>query len=427
MEKIVSLAKRRGFIFPGSEIYGGLSGTWDYGPLGVALKNNIRREWWKMFVEDRDDMFGVESTILMNANVWEASGHAKNFVDPMVDCRACKMRWRADKIDFEKGCPNCQARDFTEARQFNMMFKTFVGPVEDAATMTFLRPETAQGMFVNFKNVVDSMHPKLPFGIAQIGRAFRNEVTPGNFIFRTREFEQMEIEYFIKPDDWQTSFEYWLSQMRKWLERIGITKGTKEREVPAKERAHYSQRTVDIDFEFPFGKEELCGIAYRADFDLKNHSQVSGADLSYTDDETNTKFIPHVIEPTFGVDRTVLAMLVAAYKEDGERIVLALAPRFAPIKVAVFPLLANKPALVKKAQEVRQLLITNDKLLPVAWDDRGNIGKRYWSQDEIGTPWCVTADFQTLEDNTVTVRDRNTTKQERMKIAALQEFFTARL
>jgi glycyl-tRNA synthetase len=427
MDKIVALAKRRGFIFPGSEIYGGLAGTWDYGPLGVLLKNNIRREWWKMFVEERDDMFGIESAILMNSRVWEASGHLQNFADPLVDCRACKMRWRQDKIDPQKGCPNCGSRDLTEARMFNMMFKTFAGPVEEEAAVTFLRPETAQGMFVNFKNVLDSMRPKLPFGIAQIGKAFRNEVTPGNFIFRTGEFEQMEIEYFIKPDDWQASFEYWLGEIRQWFSRIGITNGVTEREVPAEERAHYSQRTVDIDFDFPFGREELYGIAYRADFDLKAHSQFSGADLSYYDDASGIRFIPHVIEPTFGVDRTFLALLLSAYREDKDRTVLALLPHLAPVKVAVFPLLANKPALVAKAQEVRKLLITNHRLLPVAWDDRGNIGKRYFSQDEIGTPWCVTIDFQTLEDDTVTIRDRDTTKQERIKTKDLPDFFTQRL
>jgi glycyl-tRNA synthetase len=427
MDKIVALAKRRGFIFPGSEIYGGLAGTWDYGPLGVLLKNNIRREWWKMFVEERDDMLGIESAILMNSRVWEASGHLKNFADPLVDCRKCKMRWRQDKIDPQKGCPNCGSRDLTEARLFNMMFKTFSGPVEGEAAVTFLRPETAQGMFVNFKNVLDSMRPKLPFGIAQIGKAFRNEVTPGNFIFRTREFEQMEIEYFIKSDDWQASFEYWLGQMRQWLSRVGIKSGITEREVPVEERAHYSQRTVDIDFDFPFGREELYGIAYRTDFDLKAHSQFSGADLSYYDDASGIRFIPHVIEPTFGVDRTFLALLVSAYREDKDRTVLAFLPHLAPVKVAVFPLLANKPALVEKAQEVRKLLITNYQLLPVAWDDRGNIGKRYFSQDEIGTPWCVTIDFQTLEDDTVTIRDRDTTKQERIKTKDLAEFFTKRL
>lgn len=424
MEKIVALAKRRGFIFPGSEIYGGLGGTWDYGPLGVTLKQNIKRAWWKMFVEERDDMYGIESAILMNAKVWEASGHVKNFVDPMVDCRKCKMRWRADTINPAQGCPNCGAKDFTGARPFNMMFKTHVGPVEDAAAVAYLRPETAQGMFVNFKNVVDSMHPKLPFGIAQIGKAFRNEVTPGNFTFRTREFEQMEIEYFIKPDDWETSFEYWLGEMRRWLAYIGLSRGVHEREVPAEERAHYSMRTVDIDFDFPFGRNELYGIAYRTDFDLKNHSRCSGVDLSYIDDESKTKFIPHVIEPTFGVDRTMLALLIAAYKEKGDRTVLALPPRLAPVTAAVFPLLANKPALVEKARSIYETLKPHFR---VAWDDRGNIGKRYYSQDEIGTPWCITVDFQTLEDDTVTVRDRDTTKQERIKIGDLTDFFTDRL
>ncbi len=429
MEKIVSLAKRRGFIFPGSEIYGGLGGIWDYGPLGVALKQNIKKEWWKMFVESREDIYGIDTAILMNAKVWEASGHVKNFVDPMIDCRKCKMRFRADKLDPARGCPNCGANDFTKSRPFNMMFKTYVGPVEDAATLTYLRPETAQGMFVNFKNVLDSMHPKLPFGIAQIGKAFRNEVTPGNFIFRIREFEQMEIEYFIKPDQWQESFEYWLSEIRRWLDYLGIKKGVHEREVPREERAHYSMRTVDIEFDFPFGREELYGIAYRTDFDLKNHSKFSGVDLSYTDEESKTKFIPHVIEPTFGVDRTFLALLVSSYRQEKDRIVLSLPAKFSPIKVAVFPLLANKPALVEKARSVYSMLRNSYSKMSAAvfWDDRGNIGKRYYSQDEIGTPWCITIDFQTLDDDTVTIRDRDTTGQQRIKIEKIIDWISEKL
>jgi glycyl-tRNA synthetase len=427
MEKIVSLAKRRGFIFPGSEIYGGLGGVWDYGPLGVILKNNIKKEWWRMFVELRDDMFGLDTAILMNRRVWEASGHVENFIDPMVDCKNCKLRWRADKIDSKKGCPNCGSKSLTEPRPFNLMFKTYVGPVENEASITFLRPETAQGMFVNFKNVLSSMHPKLPFGIAQIGKAFRNEVTPGNFIFRTREFEQMEIEYFINPNNWEESFEYWVGQMRRWIEYMGLKNLVSEKEIPKEERAHYSKKTVDFEFDFPFGKEELYGIAYRTDFDLKRHSEFSGIDLYYIDDETKEKFIPHVIEPTFGVDRTILALLVSAYREEKDRVILSFPPKIAPIKVAVFPLLANKPQLVSKAKYVRELLSKNPQLLPVAWDDRGNIGKRYYSQDEIGTPWCVTIDFQTLEDDTVTIRDRDTTKQERVEIKNLSELLTKKL
>jgi len=425
MEKIVSLCKRRGFIYPGSEIYGGLAGTWDYGPLGVELKNNIKKKWWKRFVNGRDDVFGVDTAILMNAKVWEASGHLKSFVDPMVDCRKCKSRFRADKIDVKKGCPECGAKDFTDARPFNMMFKTFAGPVEDTASETYLRPETAQGMFTNFKNVVDSFHPKLPFGIAQIGKAFRNEITPGNFIFRTREFEQMEIEYFVRESDWKNVFDDWLDEMHKWTEAIGVS-NIHDREVPDEERAHYSKRTVDLDFEFPFGRDELYGIAYRTDFDLKNHAEVSGVELGYFDEEKKEKIIPHVIEPTFGVDRTVLAVLLNSYYEDdgGKRVVLKLKPGLAPYKVAVFPLLANKPQLIEKAREIYKNL---KPYFTTSWDERGNIGKRYYAQDEIGTPWCVTVDFQTLEDDTVTVRDRDMAKQERVVIKELQKYFEEKL
>jgi glycyl-tRNA synthetase len=423
MEKIVSLSKRRGFIFPGSEIYGGLSGTWDYGPLGVELKNNIKKEWWRTFVYDRDDMFGIDSAILMNAKVWEASGHLKSFIDPMIDCKKCKMRFRADKIDVKKRCPNCGARDFTEARPFNMMFKTHAGPVEDTASETYLRPETAQGIFVNFKNIVDSFHPKLPFGIAQIGKAFRNEITPGNFIFRAREFEQMEIEYFVREKDWKENFEYWLGEIRKWATSIGIGE-IYAREVPEADRAHYSRRTVDLDVNFPFGREELYGLAYRTDFDLKNHSNFSGTELTYYDEETKGKFIPHVIEPTFGVDRTFLAVIIFSYAEDGGRVVLKIPPRLAPYKVAVFPLLANKENLVKKAWGIYEKINSD---FTAAWDDRGNIGKRYYSQDEIGTPWCVTIDHQTLEDDTVTVRDRDTMAQERIPAGGLKEYLEKKL
>jgi glycyl-tRNA synthetase len=431
MERIVALAKRRGFIFPGSEIYGGLAGTWDYGPLGFELRNAVRWEWKKRFVYSRQDMFLIESAILMNRKIWEASGHVTSFVDPMVDCRNCKARFRADHIDVSGGCPECGAKDFTEVRPFNMMFRTHAGPVEDSATETFLRPETAQGMFVNFKNVLDTMHPELPFGIAQIGKAFRNEITPGNFIFRTREFEQMEIEYFVREAEWERHFEEWLSEMRAWLTALGLESAhVHEREVPAEERAHYSKRTVDIDYEFPFGASELYGIAYRTDFDLAAHAKASGADLSYFDEETRERFIPHVIEPTFGVDRTVLALLCEHYREESERVILTFPPRLAPIKVAVFPLLANKPQLVQKARAIydtlRRVLTAGQGML-IAWDDRGNIGKRYYSQDEIGTPWCVTVDFQTLEDDTVTLRDRDTMKQERVAVPDLRAYFVEKL
>lgn len=421
MEKIISLAKRRGFIYPGSEIYGGLSGTWDYGPLGVTLKNNIKNLWWKKFVEERDDMYGVDAAIIMNAKVWEVSGHVEGFSDPMVECKKCHKRFRADHIDDEK-CSECGG-DLSEPRQFNMMFKTNVGAVEDSSSVAYLRPETAQGMFVNFKNIIDSFHPRLPFGMAQIGKAFRNEITPRDFIFRVREFEQMEIEYFIKPpkDDkeWQEIFDYWVSQMHEWTDEIGLSKEhVHEFNVPKKDLAHYSKKTIDFEYDFPFGKEELYGIAYRTDFDLKNHK------LDYYDDQENKRFIPHVIEPTFGVDRTVLALLSEAYQEDevgGEtRVFLKFKPKIAPVKAAVFPLLKNKPELVKKAREVYELI--KKEIPQIMWDDNGNIGKRYRRQDEIGTPHCITIDFDTLDDETVTIRDRDTAEQKRVKIEELTDF-----
>ncbi len=430
MEKIVSLAKRRGFIFPGSEIYGGLSGTWDYGPLGTELKNLIRWEWKKRFVYARSDVFLIESGILMNSKVWEAAGHKKSFVDPMVDCKKCKSRFRADKLDVKNGCPECGAKDFTEARPFNMMFKTFVGPVEDSAAETYLRPETAQGMFVNFKNILDTMHPRMPFGMAQAGKAFRNEITPGNFIFRIREFEQMEIEWFCRENEWKKWFEYWQEQMEEWIEFLGIAKDRVHmREIPEDGRAHYSKRTNDIDYDFPFGREELYGLAYRTDFDLKKHSEKSGVDLSYYDEEKKERFIPHVIEPTFGVERTMLALLVEHYSEDGDRVFLKFPPLLAPVKIAVFPLLANKEDLVKKARTIYEELhkAFGKQGMLVSWDDRGNIGKRYYAQDEIGTPWCVTVDFQTLEDGTATVRDRDTAKQERIHVKDLESYFNSEL
>lgn len=425
MSKIVALCKRRGFIFSGSEIYGGLSGTWDYGPLGVELKNNIKREWWRHFVERRQDIYGIDSAILMNAGVWHASGHVKNFSDPMVDCKKCKSRFRADKLDLKNKCPECGAKDFTEARPFNMMFKTYAGPVEDTASVTYLRPETAQGMFINFKNIVDSMHPEIPFGIAQIGKAFRNEITPGNFIFRTREFEQMEIEYFVAEDRWEIEFDSWRYGMEDWVKFLGLDESkVSYRDVPANERAHYSKKTIDVDFEFPFGREELYGLAYRTDFDLSQHAKESKTDLSYFNESTKTRFIPHVIEPTFGIDRTVLVLLANHYKEDGDRTILSFPPRLAPKQVAVFPLLSNKSELVGKAGEVYLMLKEN---FNTVWDDRGNIGKRYYAQDEIGTPWCVTIDHKTLEDDTVTVRDRDTTKQERMASKELASYFISKL
>lgn len=418
MEKIVSLCKRRGFIFQGSEIYGGLAGTWDWGPRGVALKRNIANLWWRMFVELRDDMYGCDAAILMHPAVWEASGHVAGFSDPMVECAKCKRRFRADHIE-GSACPECGGA-LGEARQFNMMFQTKIGAVEDSSATVYLRPETAQGMFVNFKNVVDSLHPKLPFGLGQIGKAFRNEITPRDFVFRVRELEQMEVEYFVRPNEWEKSFEMWRAVMWKWMETIGIRKEqVHEHEIPDGERAHYSKRTIDFEFDYPFGRKELYGLAYRTDYDLKRHAERSGVSLEYLDEEMKEKFIPHVIEPSLGLDRTVLAVLLSAYAEDemgeGVRTVLKLKPALTPVKAAVFPLLKNKPELVAKAREIYAAL---QKEIPtVAWDDNGNVGKRYRRQDEIGTPFCITIDFQTLEDGTVTLRDRDTGKQERLSAA----------
>jgi len=412
MEKIVSLCKRRGFVFPGSEIYGGLANSFDYGPLGVELKNNIKNLWWKKFVHERDDMVGIDAALIMNPKVWEASGHLKEFSDPLVECEKCKRRFRADHIEGKK-CPDCGGK-LSEPRQFNLMLKTFLGVTEDSASTVYFRPETAQAMFVDFKNILDTTRRKLPFGIAQIGKAFRNEVTPGNFIFRTREFEQMEIEYFICEKDWEKIFDYWQKEMWSWMtDVLGLDKkDIHELDVPNSDRAHYSKKTMDFEYDFPFGKEELYGLAYRTDFDLKNHF----AEPPYEDAETGEKFYPHVIEPTFGVDRSVLAVLLDAYTEEKDRVVLKLKPSLAPYKVAVFPLLKNKPELVGKAKEVYGML---KKDFNIIFDDRGNIGKRYYSQDEIGTPFCVTIDFDTLEKGDVTVRDRDTMKQERVKISDL--------
>ena len=446
MEKIVSLCKRRGFVYPGSEIYGGLAGTWDYGPLGVELKNNIRDLWWKFFVRSRADMYGIDSAILMSPKVWEASGHVGGFSDPMISCAKCKRRFRQDQLEDQNKCPECGGK-LGDVRQFNMMFQTHVGATEDAASVSYLRPETAQGMFVNFKNVVDSFHPKLPFGIAQVGKTFRNEIAPRDFTFRAREFEIMEFEYFIRESEWEKQFEYWQKEMLRWVDAVGITgKNVHEIKVPKEELAHYSKRTVDLYFDFPFGQKELYGLAYRTDFDLKNHSTASGTELSYSDEENKTPFIPHVIEPTFGLDRTFLAVLASAYTEDemgGEsRVYLKLKPEVAPVKVAVFPLLKNKPQLVEKAREVFAGL--KKEFGAVMFDDNGNIGKRYRRQDEIGTPYCVTIDFDTIEkparpdarlndvvgqdsgrsggDNSVTIRDRDSGKQERVAVSELANY-----
>jgi glycyl-tRNA synthetase len=449
MDKVVSLCKRRGFIFPGSEIYGGLANSWDYGPLGVELKNNIKNEWWKRFVHSRTDIVGLDTALIMNTKVWEASGHLKGFVDLLVECKKCHIRFRRDENDKSQisnskpqtnsklknlKCPNCESGEITEAQQFNLMFKTFLGPVEDANSVVYFRPETAQGMFVNFKNVLETTRKRLPFGIAQIGKAFRNEITPGNFIFRTREFEQMEIEYFVKEKDWKKHFENWLEEIKKWLVDLGVSKKKIHfEEIPDDERAHYSKRTVDIEYDFPFGKEELYGLAYRADFDLKNHMEKSGQDLRYTDPETNEKILPHVIEPTWGVDRSVLAALLEAYKEEeaptaeeGEtevRVVMKFPKWLAPVKVAILPL-SKKENLSNKAKELYVDLL---KDFVCEYDETQSIGKRYRRQDEIGTPYCVTVDFDSLEDNAVTVRDRDTMKQERIKISELKNYLIQKL
>ena len=435
MEKLQSLAKRRGFIYQGSEIYGGLAGTWDYGPLGVALKNNIKESWRKKFVSSRTDMYEVDAAILMNSKVWETSGHVNTFSDPLVECPKCKNRYREDQVEESADgflhCANCDAL-LGQPRQFNMMFATKIGAMEDSASTVYLRPETAQGIFVNFKNIVDSFHPKLPFGIAQIGKAFRNEITPRDFIFRVRELEQMEIEYFVNPTDWEKYFDYLKDEMIDWMGTIGInTDKVHELNVAKEDLAHYSDRTIDFEFDFPFGRKELYGLAYRTDYDLAKHSEGSTISLAYQDEESKTKFIPHVIEPSFGVDRTVLALLASAYTEDspteGEsletRVYLKFKPSMAPVICAVSPLLKNKPALVEKAQEVFGIL--KSEFGRVMWDDNGNIGKRYRRQDEIGTPWCIVIDFDTLGEggegmkDTVTIRDRDSGNQERVAIADL--------
>jgi len=434
MEKIVSLCKRRGFIYQGSEIYGGLAGTWDYGPLGVALKNNIKNLWWKKFVLDREDMYGVDAAILMNQNVWKATGHVGGFSDPLAECEKCKKRFRTDQIPDKTMCPDCGGRMGPE-RQFNMLFKTNVGALDDDTSISYLRPETAQGMFVNYKNIIDSFHPKLPFGMAQIGKAFRNEIAPRDFIFRTREFEQMEIEYLIKPESWQDAFEHFRKEMLDWTKEIGLRpEHVYELEVSDIDRAFYSKRTIDFEFEFPFGRSELYGLAYRTDYDLNRHSKESGVDLVYIDEEAKSeidrKIIPHCIEPSFGVDRTVLAVLTDAYTEDKMndevRSYLKFVPSLAPVKVAVFPLLKNKPVLIEKARNIFSDL--KKEFGSVMFDDNGNVGKRYRRQDEIGTPFCVTVDFDTIEkDNTVTVRDRNTGNQERVAVEELISYLKNKL
>ncbi len=433
LEDIVSLCKRRGFIFPGSDVYGGMAGTWDFGPLGVMLKRNMMQAWWSFWVDQRDDMYGVDAAIIMNPRTWEASGHVATFADPLIECKECHGRFRADKLvkgatesitteEFLQAnpkCPTCGKQNWGEIKKFNMMFQTHVGPVEDDSSIAYLRPETAQGIFTNFRNVVDTIYPSLPFGIAQQGKAFRNEISPRDFILRDRECSQMEIEYFIHPKDWEKTFEEMRGLQHAFLEEVIGLPGDKihDYEVPPSDRAHYSKRTIDIMFDYPNGEEELMGLAYRTDFDLSNIQRASGKSMEYRDKVTGETFIPHVIEPSIGVERLFLAILAAAYVDDGDRIVLRLSDNMAPYKFCVSPLLKNKPELVEKAREVYDQL--KQKYTFVTWDDSGNIGKRYKKQDEIGTPKCVVIDFDTLKDDTVTVRDRDTTEQERVRIADL--------
>ncbi|HEV3110628.1 MAG TPA: glycine--tRNA ligase [Candidatus Binataceae bacterium] len=420
MEKLVNLCKRRGIIFPSSDIYGGLGSTWDYGPLGVELKRNVKEAWWREMVRRRSDVLGLDAAILMHPRTWEASGHLQNFTDPLVDCKSCKQRFRADHLESNR-CPACGG-ELTEARQFNLMFRTFMGPVEDTASTVYLRPETAQGIFVNFPNIVDTQRVKLPFGIAQIGKSFRNEITPGNFIFRTREFEQMEMEYFIKPDPAEEAkwFEYWLEQRFGWYAKFGInSEHLRLRPHEKDELSHYSRGTTDIEFLYPFGWGELEGVAKRGSYDLDRHAEFSGKDLTYFEEESRTRFRPWVIEPAAGVDRALLAFLLDSYDEDvvenEERIVLRLDPRLAPVKAAVFPLL-RKGGQPEKAQEVLRMLQNH---FMVAYDQAGSIGRRYRRHDEVGTPFAVTIDHQTMEDDTVTLRSRDSTGQDRVAINAL--------
>lgn len=458
MDKIVSLSKRRGFVYPGSEIYGGLANTYDYGPLGVEVLRNIKNLWWEHFVERREDIYGLDSNILMSPKVWEASGHTESFTDVLVDCKSCNQRTRADHLieeHFEEKekeikvegksekeleeimekeeieCPNCGEFDWTEPRQFNILFETQIGIIPGEKSLAYLRGEIAQGMFVNFKNVLDTMSPKLPFGIAQSGPAFRNEITLGKFIFRTLQFNLSEFEYFFNPRKrgWKRVYELWREEMWNWTTKsLGIKKkNLRWREHGKKERSHYSKKTEDVEYKFPFGYKELYGLAYRTNYDLKNHMEKSGVDLRYKDTKSGKKFIPHVVEPSFGMDRSFLAVLFDAYHEEEgkkKRVVLKLKPELAPYKAAVFPLVSNKKQLVKKARKIYKKLL---KKHPVAWDDRGNIGKRYYSQDEIGTPWCITVDYDTLEDDSVTVRERDSAKQKRVSVDKLGKYLDNKL
>jgi glycyl-tRNA synthetase len=459
MEKIVALCKRRGFVFPGSEIYGGLANTWDFGPLGVELRNNIKQLWWRTFVHRRRDIVGLDAGILMHPKVWEASGHIVNFNDPLVDCKTCKARFRADHLIEERlgehvegktpeemsailakanvPCPKCGNRTLTDARQFNMMFRTTIGPVSETGVEVYLRPETAQAMFVQYKNILATARVKLPFGVAQIGKAFRNEITPGNFIFRDVEFEQMEIEYFVKPEEGALRFDEWVEAMQRWIEAIGLcAEHVRIREHAKEELSHYSNRTVDFEYDFPapMGWKELYGLADRTDFDLTQHQQVSGEDLTYFDQEANNRYLPHVIEPTFGVERTMLVVLLDAYDEEqtvdvngkpDTRVLLRLDPKIAPYKAAILPLM-KKPELAEVAKELFARIEAESSYL-VDYDETGNIGKRYRRQDEAGTPYCFTIDYDTLEDRSVTVRDRDTTEQTRIGLSEVLPYLRERI
>src|SRR6266487_2328377 len=443
MEKIVSLCKRRGFIFQSSEIYGGLNGLWDYGPLGVELKRNVKNYWWRVIVHERDDVVGMDGSILTHPEVLKASGHVEGFSDPMVDCRKCKARLRLDQLIEKKGikqCPNCGGRDLTEARSFNLMFQTQMGAAADESSIAYLRPETAQSIFVQFKNILEVSRKKLPFGIAQIGKAFRNEINPRNFTFRSREFEQMELEYFCRAEEGMKLLDYWLEERLKFYENIGISRDRLQvKTVPDEERAFYSRATYDIEFDFPFGLQELEGVAYRTDYDLLQHQKASGKSLEYFDEETKQRFVPHVVEPSAGVDRTVLALICEAYSTDEApdekgkmetRLVLRFHPRMAPIKCGIFPLLKNNDQLVAKAKEIVGLLRAH---MNIFYDESGAIGRRYRRQDEVGTPFGVTIDFETLGEkdialrDTVTLRERDSMKQERVAIKDLAGILISRI
>lgn len=428
LEKIVALCKRRGFIYPGSEIYGGLAGTWDYGPLGVLFKKNLKDLWWKDAVQLREDIVGVDTAIMMNPKAWEASGHVEAFADPLVECKICHQRFRADKeeeIKTHEATHSGLKIEWTEPQKFNLLVKAYLGIIEGKQSEIYLRGEITNGVHVNFKNVLDSTRTKIPFGIAQIGKAFRNEITPGNFTFRSREFEQMELQYYIKPEEADKWFEYWKNNRMEWYLSLGFKKeNLRFRDHEEKERAHYAKAACDIEYNAPWGWSEFMGIHNRGDWDLTRHQKFSGQDLSYKDPESGEEYIPYDIETSAGVDRSALFLLLDAYTEEEGRVILKLDPRLAPIKAAVFPLLANKPKLIEKARKIYEDLKPD---FMVAWDDRGNIGKRYASQDEVGTPYCITIDFDTLKDDTVTIRDRDSAKQERVNISEIKQYLLSKL